>query len=211
MKWPKTLFITGTDTDAGKSYATGWLARYMLEQGLSVITQKFVQTGNRDYSEDIEVHRRIMGIEAQNVDILHVTAPVIFTYPASPDLAAKIDNTVLDTNIISEATNALLDQYNHVLIEGAGGIMVPLKDEYLTIDYIHDHKIPVVLVTNSKLGSINHTLLTLDAIRHKHLNLFAVIFNHYFDKDQFIAPDTRNYIKSWLDRHFPDTIFLEMQ
>lgn len=211
MKWPKTLFITGTDTDAGKSYATGWLARYMMEQGLSVITQKFVQTGNRDYSEDIEVHRRIMGIEPQNVDILHVTAPVIFTYPASPDLAAKIDNTVLDTNIISEATNALLDQYNHVLIEGAGGIMVPLKDEYLTIDYIHDHKIPVVLVTNSKLGSINHTLLTLDAIRHKHLNLFAVIFNHYFDKDQLIAPDTRNYIKSWLDRHFPDTIFLEMQ
>ncbi|MDE5790047.1 MAG: dethiobiotin synthase [Muribaculaceae bacterium] len=209
IAYPAKLFITGIDTDAGKSFATGWLAKNIMAKGESVITQKFVQTGNRDFSEDIEVHRKIMGIPPTTVDKLKITAPVIFTYPASPDLAARIDGKELDLALIEDATATLSRQYSHVLIEGAGGIMVPLKGEYLTIDYIRDHKLPVLLVTNGRLGSINHTLLSLKAIADEGIELFAVLYNTYFDKDKVICKDTREYISKWLSSHFPKALYLE--
>lgn len=211
INWPDILFVTGIDTDAGKSYATGWLARLLMQNGRKVITQKFVQTGNLDYSEDIEVHRRLMGIPLQPVDILHITAPQIFSYPASPDLAAKIDGKEVNTARISEATALLASQYEHVIIEGAGGLMVPLNGEFLTIDYVRNQNLPVVLVTNSKLGSINHTLLSLQAISDYKLSLFAVIYNPYFDSNSDrIAIDTKEYLQKWITHHYPSTLFLEM-
>lgn len=210
IRWPERLFITGIDTDAGKSYATGWLALQMMEQGRDVITQKFVQTGNIDMSEDIQIHRDIMGIPMQRVDLIHLTAPVIFSYPASPELAARIDGKVLDTDIISKATYELSAIYDNVIIEGAGGLMVPLRPDYLCIDYIRDHKLPVVLVTNSKLGSINHTLLSLSAIANEKIPLFAIVYNPYYDKDIVISSDTRLFIKNWIASHFPEALFMEM-
>lgn len=210
IKFPSRIFITGIDTDAGKSYATGWIARGMIDAGINVITQKFVQTGNTDFSEDIDIHRKLMGTGMLPEDISHLTAPEIFTYPASPDLAARIDGRELDLNAISDATDALEEKYGNVLIEGAGGLMVPLKGEYLTIDYMCEHNLPAILVTNGRLGSINHTLLALSALRNAGIRLFAVIYNSHFDKDKIICEDTRNYIRQWLDRHFPDALYLEM-
>lgn len=210
IKFPSRIFITGIDTDAGKSYATGWIARGMIDAGINVITQKFVQTGNTDFSEDIDIHRKLMGTDMLPEDRLHTTAPEIFTYPASPDLAARIDGRELDLNAISNATDALEEKYGNVLIEGAGGLMVPLKGEYLTIDYMREHNLPAILVTNGRLGSINHTLLALSALRNAGIRLFAVIYNSHFDKDKIICEDTRNYIRQWLDRHFPDALYLEM-
>lgn len=207
---PRKLFVTGTDTDAGKSYATGWFARLINQSGGNAMTMKFVQTGNKDYSEDIAVHRRIMGIEMTEEDLNHLTAPEIYSYPCSPDLAAKIDSRPIDLAAITEASDRLAEKYDTVLIEGAGGIMVPLSGEYLTIDYIRDHRLPVVLVTNSRLGSINHTLLSLSAIERAGLELYAVIYNSYFDTDKIIAEDTRKYIKKHLENHFADTLFIEM-
>lgn len=89
-------FITGIDTDAGKSIVTGVLARDMRARGERVITQKFIQTGNTGISEDIELHRRIMGIPLQREDLDGTTCPITFTYPASPQLAAEIDNREID-------------------------------------------------------------------------------------------------------------------
>lgn len=206
----RKLFITGIDTDAGKSFATGWLANKINSEGGNAITMKFVQTGNQDFSEDIAVHRQIMGLEPQPVDLQHITAPEIFSYPCSPDLAARIDKREIDLRRIDEAADKLANMYDTVLIEGAGGLMVPLKGEYLTIDYIKERGLPVVLVTNSKLGSISHTLLALDAIRNKGISLYAVIYNSYFDNDKIIAEDTRKYIRHWLETHFKEARFLEM-
>lgn len=210
INWPQRLFISGTDTDAGKSYATGWLANLIAESGDSVITQKFIQTGNKDFSEDIQVHRNIMGIKPTVEDLTHITAPIIFSYPASPHLAAIIDNEEIDFSLIDSATETLCKKYSHVLIEGAGGLMVPLKKEYLTIDYIKDKNLPVVLVTNGKLGSINHTLLALYAIKNYGIKLFAVVYNTYFDKDKTIAEDASDYIQHWMSNHFPETHYLKM-
>lgn len=210
FNWPDRLFVSGIDTDAGKSYATGWLAAELRKNGIDAITMKFVQTGNENYSEDIEVHRKLMGIKQVDLDLDHTTAPEIFTYPCSPDLAARIDKREIDFDKIDNAIKRLTSKYDCTLVEGAGGLMVPLKGEYLTIDYIRDRKLPLVLVTNGSLGSISHTLLSLKAVEDYGIRLLAVIYNTYFDYDKIIADDTRNYIKNWLGSHFKETLFIEM-
>ena len=209
-KLPHTLFVTGTDTDAGKSYATGWLACEIARAGSSVITQKLIQTGNQEMSEDIEVHRRLMGTGMLARDLDHTTAPLILSYPASPDLAAKIDGVEVDYEIAARSTALLSSEFDYVLIEGAGGLMVPLKGEYLTIDYVRDHSLPIVLVTNGKLGSINHTLLTLSAAIQSGIEVALVVYNPHFDYDKVIAADTRQYLASWIGNNLPGTSFVEM-
>ena len=82
-----SYFVSGIDTDAGKTYCTAWLANRLRENGLSVITQKFIQTGNEPgRSEDIEAHRRLMGMEMTDEDRAGLTAPIIFSYPASAQM-----------------------------------------------------------------------------------------------------------------------------
>ena len=204
------MFVTGIGTDVGKSYATGWLARELTRTGRKVITQKFIQTGNHDYSEDIDVHRKVMGIPMQPRDIDHTTAPLILSYPASPHLAAEIDKVTVDFDIAAQATLILRDEYDTVLIEGAGGVLVPLHDDYLTADYMADHKLPAVVVTNGQLGSINHTLLTLEALKSRDVKIAALLYNPYFDKDRIICADTREYLRHYLHKHFPESLYLEM-
>lgn len=215
---PEAVVVTGIGTDVGKSIATGWIAREINahSEGDSddsrqpVITQKLIQTGNKDMSEDIEAHRRIMGIPLQPRDLDHTTAPLILSYPASPELAARIDNVDVDFSIATESTRLLSEEYRHVLIEAAGGLLVPLKRRYLTIDYISDNDLPAIVVTNGQLGSINHTLLTLEVMRQRGIYVYAVVYNPYFDKDKVIAADTVEYLREWLDEMMPATKFVTM-
>jgi len=88
--------------------------------------------------------------------------------------------------------------------------MVPITDEFLTIDYIASRKLPVVLVTNGVLGSINHTLLSLEAIASRGIELAAVIYNKHFDTDAVIAADTLGFIRRHLARRFPAAELIEM-
>ena len=132
----KAYFISGIDTDAGKTYVTGHIARHLMKEGKRVITQKFIQTGNTGMSEDIEVHRRIMGTGMLPEDLDHTTAPVIFSYPASAQLAARIDGREIDLGVIDRATERLLSLYDVVLVEGAGGLAVPITDTFMAIDYV---------------------------------------------------------------------------
>lgn len=207
--WPERIFVTGIGTDVGKSYATGWLAKELAASGRSVITQKFIQTGNVGSSEDIEVHRRIMGIPMTREDLDGTTAPVIFTYPASPDLAAEIDGREIPFDVIDNATAELLRNHDIVLIEGAGGVLVPLKEDFLTADYIADRNLPAILVTNGQLGSINHTLLSIEALKSRGIRILAILYNSYFDKDATICNATKCYLKSLIQRSLKDTIWLE--
>ena len=204
------LFITGIGTDVGKSWATGWLANKFAAEGKTVITQKFIQTGNTGMSEDIELHRRIMGIPLQKVDLNHITCPIIFTYPASPHLAAAIDGRQIDLGVVDNASAALEKEYEMVLIEGAGGLMVPVTEDFLTIDYIKSRMLPAVLVTNGKLGSISDTLLTLEALGSRGIKLYAVVYNPHFDSDKTIAEESRKYMRRYVEKHFPEALWLEM-
>lgn len=207
----KIIIIAGIDTDAGKSFATGWLAKKMMHQGINVITQKFVQTGCKEWSEDIDIHRRIMGTGILEDDLNHLTAPLIFTYPCSPQLAAQIDNRIIDLEIIDKAAHTLSKKYDTVLLEAAGGLMVPLADDFLTIDYIESRKFPVILVTNAKLGSISHTVLALEAIKRRNVKLDSVLFNNHFNSnDPIIAKDTRNWIERYVSREFPGVNIIDV-
>lgn len=88
-------FVSGIDTGIGKSYATGYLAREWNAQGIHTITQKFIQTGNTDLSEDIELHRQLMGTGLLQEDLNHLTMPEIFSYPCSPHWLPKSTGGVL--------------------------------------------------------------------------------------------------------------------
>ena len=128
------FFVSGIDTNIGKSYATGFLARQWNEAGKRTITQKLIQTGNTTMSEDIELHRRLMGTGLLPEDREGLTMPEIFTYPCSPHLAAKIDGRPINFEHIKQATEQLSERYDAVLLEGAGGLMVPLTPDLLTND-----------------------------------------------------------------------------
>ncbi len=210
MNMNGTYFVTGIDTNIGKSIATGWLAKQLFDCGRSVITQKLVQTGNSGYSEDIELHRKIMGIDFTEVDKKGLTAPVIFSYPASPHLASRIDNQNLDLEIISKATEKLANQYDIVLLEGAGGPMVPLTTDLLTIDYIAQRAYPVILVTSGRLGSISHTLLCFEALLQRGIKLYKVIYNMYPSTDKIIEDDTLQIIKLYMNKYFPSASLVNM-
>ena len=202
-------FVSGIDTDAGKSYCTAWLATQLMKEGKRVITQKFIQTGNEGHSEDIDLHRRLTGTGLLPEDREGLTMPEIFSYPASPDLASRIDRRPIDFGRIGQATQELARRYDVVLVEGAGGLMVPLKDEYLTIDYIAEQGYPLVFVTSGKLGSVNHTLLSLEAVARRDIRLHTVLYNLYpTSADTTIQEDTRQYLHRYLARHFPQCRFL---
>ena len=203
----KVYFVSGIDTDAGKTYVTGYIARRLMEQGKRVITQKFIQTGNEEWSEDIEVHRRIMGTGMLPEDIDHTTAPIIFSYPASAQLAARIDGREINLEVIDRATERLASLYDIVFVEGAGGLAVPITDTFMAIDYVATRHLPVILVTNGVLGSINHTVLSLEAIRSRGIELAAVLYNEHFDTDTTIAADTRGFISRYVERNFPEAEF----
>ena len=114
---PNIYFISGIDTDAGKSYCTAWYAKQLSRNGQRVITQKFIQTGNTGHSEDIDLHRRIMGTGYLPEDNEGLTMPEIFSYPCSPHLAARIDNRPIDFDKIENATQELARRYDTVLGE----------------------------------------------------------------------------------------------
>lgn len=207
-----TYFITGIDTDIGKTYATGVLAHHLLTCcGKSVITQKLIQTGvTSDIADDIITHRTLMGVDLYEVDKDGTTCPITLAKPASPHLSARLENRTIDVCQIDNATRLLERQFDTVLLEGAGGVLVPLTNHLLTLDYIKTHDYPVIVVTSARLGSINHTLLTLEAIHARGLRLFAVVFNHHFDTDGDISADTLNFLQNHVRENYPTALFLRL-
>ncbi|WOE31363.1 MULTISPECIES: dethiobiotin synthase [unclassified Acinetobacter] len=207
----QVFFVSGIDTSIGKTYATGYLAKLWNAQGIATITQKLIQTGNVDISEDIEQHRQIMGTGWLDVDIEKLTMPEIFSYPASPHLATKLDGREIDFGKIEAATQQLMQKFDRVLLEGAGGLMVPLNEKLLTLDYVAMQKFPVILVSSGRLGSINHTLLSLEALKAKNIELYALAYNlHDESQDPLISNSTADYLKQYLTTHFPHAQWLEI-
>lgn len=204
------IFVSGIGTNVGKSYATGWLANKLNSEKKNAITLKMIQTGNDGYSEDIDIHRKIMGLPLLDEDKDFTTAPIIMTYPASPHLAAKIDHCTIDLSKIDRSTEKLFEKYDTILMEGAGGLMVPITETYTTIDYIREHNLQLTLVTNGQLGSISHTLLALEAIKTRQIKLKYVVYNPYFDEDKIIAEETQKYLGEFLKKNFPETEYLIM-
>ncbi|MDN5619635.1 MAG: dethiobiotin synthase [Psychrobacter sp.] len=213
------LFVSGIDTDIGKTYATGLLAKALMQQSVNVITQKLVQTGiskqadgELGIADDILSHRQLMGVPLQPYDLDFTTCPYRYEKPASPHLSAALANRPLNINVITDATNALQADYEMVLLEGAGGLLVPINEQLLTLDYIAERGYPIVLVTSGRLGSINHTLLSLEATKSRGLMIHSVIYNHIHDDaeqtDAEIANSTIDFLQAYLARYYPKAHWL---
>ncbi|MFZ4523960.1 MAG: dethiobiotin synthase [Chlorobium sp.] len=194
------LVISGIDTGIGKTIVTGQLAKALLLHGKNVITQKIVQTGCEGISDDIVEHRRLMGIGLQDVDRDGLTCPYLFRYPASPHLSARMEGAEIDLMQIRRATLFLQKRYELVLLEGVGGLLVPLAPDLLFADYVRDAGYGLLLVTTPRLGSINHTLLSIEACLKRRIPLRGVIYNCFDNIDTLIADDTREVIQHYLSK-----------
>ncbi|HIP83497.1 MAG TPA: ATP-dependent dethiobiotin synthetase BioD [Desulfocapsa sulfexigens] len=193
--------ISGIDTDIGKTVATGLMAKALLSKGYSVITQKVVQTGCTGIAEDIQVHRKLMGGELLPEDENGLTCPYVFSKACSPHLAAELEQTRIDTDTITLATQTLAEKYDHVLLEGAGGLMVPLTRELTFLDYIQERGYPLILVSSPRLGSVNHTLSALELAKSRGIEIKGIVYNCYDSCDNVICSDSKDVFVSFLQKY----------
>jgi len=155
------IFVTGISTDVGKTIASS-----IIVESLEADYWKPVQAGDLDYSDSHKVKSQVSNSKSQ----FYPNAYQLNT-PASPHLAAEIDGIIIDLNKITEPKTD-----NHLVIEGAGGIFVPLNETNTIIDLIQpDYNI--IVVSRHYLGSINHTLLTIEAIRNRGFEVSGIIFS----------------------------------
>jgi dethiobiotin synthetase len=164
----KPLFITGIGTGIGKTVVSA-----IIVEQLKADYWKPIQSGDLDNSDTLKVKSLV----SNNVSVFHPETYRL-TQPFSPHKSADIDGIIIDpAKIIIPKTN------NQLIIEGAGGLMVPLNNNFLMIDLINQFKAEVILVVKHYLGSINHTLLSLDALKSRNIPVRAIIFNG--DSDQY--------------------------
>ncbi|MHB8862577.1 MAG: dethiobiotin synthase [Pirellulaceae bacterium] len=176
----RSFFITGTDTDVGKTMATAAICAMLRQKGLNSVPVKPVQTGCDRSDEgltapDLEFSLASCGMQLGREDR---DALCLYRYQAacSPHLAAEIENNPIDPLRIIRAVKTLQARYANLLVEGAGGILVPLTRSYLMLDLMQDLALPVILVSRPGLGAINHTLLSLAALRSRALAVAGVVF-----------------------------------
>jgi dethiobiotin synthetase len=179
----KSLFITATNTDVGKTYACEKFLRFFASKGFKVGYFKPCETGVVDLPID---GTKMLNITKKlnpnfNVDINDVV-PYQFKLPAAPWVAKE--NTFISLDIIKEKKKYLEQFCDVLIIEGAGGLMVPIEKNLFIIDLIKELNAQAILITPSKLGCINDTLLSINALKAKNID-FEFFINLYEDKDSF--------------------------
>ena len=165
------IFITGTDTNVGKTYVTARLLRALRARGVDAVGFKPICCGSRD---DAKALRAASG-EALS---LNETNPVWLRAPAAPYAAALIENRHLDLDLVRETFARLRERHGTVLVEGVGGWLVPLRRDYTMADLAAEWRLPVVVVVQNRLGALNHAALTVQAVRAQGLSCVGLILNH---------------------------------
>jgi dethiobiotin synthetase len=174
----KGIFITGTDTGIGKTFISVGLLKALKETGLNVCPMKPVETGCKVQREKIVPEDTLKLVKAAQVnEPLDLINPYRFRQPLAPAVAAELEGAVIRKQNIVSAYKKLSKKYDITIVEGAGGIMVPVYRKYLFIDLIKDLALPVLIVARPGLGTLNHTLLTLEAARNRGIDVMGVIIN----------------------------------
>ena len=191
-------FIAGTDTGVGKTRITGLLAKLMMDKGSTVVTQKWTQTGSIGFPDDIATHLSIMGVDKTTLaPYMRAICPYQFKLPASAHLAAQQEGVTIDVNVIDTAFRALTRAFDVVLVEGIGGVHVPFSDSTTCLDIMERLAIPVILVIDNKLGAINHSLLTIDALTQRRIPIVGLVMNQTTpDEDPVILRDNPRIIET---------------
>ena len=180
----KSLFITGTDTDIGKTYITAGLAITLRKMSIDVGVMKPFAAGvaqKKGYkSEDVE----ILSKSAQTHDPENLVNPQFFPIPASPYTAWKKLKIKPKIPLVLSSFKKLSDMHEMMLVEGMGGILTPILKDYYVTNLIKDMKIPTIIVTRSKVGTVNHTLMTVKMCEKYKIPIKGIIINN-FDGDGY--------------------------
>ena len=176
------FWIVGTDTDIGKTLVTTYFMRYFQNKGENVIPYKPVQTGiivenTKQYYGDTSFYQSF----SEGTLVEEHLNSYSFKEPASPHYAAMLEGKEIKEEIILQHINRLKTIYNYVICEGAGGLYVPLNEQrnYHFLHLIQQSQLPVVLVARPTLGTINHTILSLEALKMKDIPIVGIVFNAF--------------------------------
>ena len=175
MAAAKGIFITATDTDIGKTFFTARLARLLRDAGLDTGIAKPVQSGYPvdDPRCDSAILKRISGVSDTEKEI----CPFTFKAALTPWLAAKLEGHELKFDDLLAAVHAVSRKHQYTLVEGAGGLYAPLTADAMVLDLIKALKMPVILLAHAGLGTINHCLLSLQALRSAGVPISGIILN----------------------------------
>ncbi len=175
----KGIFITGTDTGVGKTFVASGLLRAFNEMGYKVCPMKPVETGCKVRDGRLIPHDGMKLIKASGVkEPLDIINPYRFKLPLAPSVAAELEGVRIHKRKIISTCRYLLNKYEVTIVEGAGGIMVPIYKRYLYRDLIKELDLPVVIVSRPGLGTINHTLLTIEVAKSRGIEVIGIIINY---------------------------------
>jgi dethiobiotin synthase len=162
FEFPEKIFVTGTDTDVGKTIISA-----LLVLGLGARYWKPIQSGTEEPT-DAQKIQKITGLDKK----YFLPETYKLRAPLSPHLAARLDGVCIDLNDI-----CLPECKGSLIVEGAGGVMVPINEKHFMLDLMKKLSLPVLIVARSTLGTINHTLLTVDKLRQAGLEILGVVLN----------------------------------
>ncbi len=175
----KAFLVTGTDTGVGKTFVACGLLRAFREMGVSAAPFKPVETGCPEYPMDGSLLKEAAGLDVDDSDIV----PFLFSEPLAPAVAEELEGKKIDLEVLGRTLKRLRNSYEVVVVEGAGGLLVPVKGRVTYADLAVMWDLPVLVVARSKLGTINHTLLTIRVARAYGLKVLAVVLNGYEGTD----------------------------
>ncbi|MEA3206969.1 MAG: dethiobiotin synthetase [Chthoniobacter sp.] len=181
------LFLTGTDTNVGKTYVGALLVRGSRKAGLDCVGLKPICCGGR---EDAELLREAADRELDLNDV----NPVWLRTPAAPYTAAMIENRAIDLDLVRETVVRVRARHRGVIVEGVGGWLVPIARDYFVRDLAVEIGLPVAVVIANRLGALNHALLTIEAIKAAGLPCAGLILNQAASPDDSIAVATNRAV-----------------
>lgn len=171
-------FITGTDTGVGKTLVAGGLAALYRHQGMNVGVMKPVATGCKRVNNTLISDDAVfLKLSAEAEDEYELINPISLEQPLAPTIAARLSNTRIDTDKIHTAYDTLCDRHEYMIVEGIGGLLVPINEYYFVLDLAEEMELPLIIVCRPTLGTINHTLLTVSYARQHGLKVKGIIVN----------------------------------
>ncbi len=170
----KAIFITGTDTGVGKTFISSLLLGFLRRAGIDAGYQKWLSSGGPACGDlDFCLRRNDIALEP---GLSNPQTVYCFKYPAAPHLAAELEGREVEPDRIIAAFRKYEEQKEIVVVEGVGGLLAPLRRDLLLADFLAPLGLPTLIVARTGLGTINHTLLTVEALRRRRLPLLGVIF-----------------------------------
>jgi dethiobiotin synthetase len=185
------LFVTGTDTGVGKTYVSAGIARALKLRGVDVGVMKPAETGCRIRAGRLMPRDALILMKSARVkDPLSLVNPYRLRKPLAPSVAAAREGKKIDPDKILKAFHALRKRHEFMIVEGAGGIMVPLCGQYTYLDLARTMGLPVLIVARPGLGTINHTLLSIAALKGRNIAIAGIVINYALDGKTGLAEET---------------------